>query len=908
MSRILNNNGIDNTNIDGASFNDFCAGQRSGIIKGRLNECLVINPSSSVLTMDTGELIISGVRLVLNNLTQFTFSTLPATTIRYSLVAEISIDNDSLVDRRIFIQQSDTELIQNKLFKTESGFGIYQVEIAKFSLTSDGIEDIVRTLDVITGGMGDGAHWEVGDINSFDLEHGMTAEVDIDYNEDTKEYDFSFGIPRGLQGIQGETGEQGEQGEKGEKGDQGTSITKIEKTDTTGLVDTYTITFSNNTTSDFDVINGKGIASIEKTDTTGLVDTYTITFTDLTTKDFSVNNGNGISKIEKTGTVDNVDTYTITFTDGTTTTFDITNSLIQDINGKSGAHIVLETDDVSDIDQLNKWSTAEEKEKISKIVISGDGKQALLNDGTYGEVGTVDTVNNVLPDENKNITITADDIEYDEDHSIKDELDIKVNTADIINNLMSTDTDKPLSALQGKHLKDIIDTKNFGKAFGTIANMVSDLNSASATDYRTAFNLLIVALEVPDFWITEIMESSVSYTYTTDQALIDSVGTEPVQIGFYKISKLETAKVDLTNYATKLSIGQWQVPYRDAAGSGEPNTYRLATITSPLPNAILIRDAEGKATFVGGTSANQGIVKSQLDNALSELNTQSFSKVYKSLSDLTGIDDSNTLAEVCDAMVNNSYLNISTSGYANLVPTGETDLNGQLEIIRVNANRVRLAWSYQNASRQPIYFATYRNAGGFLGWKQMITDSDTQTITGEKKFNLGTAKFSITSANNDFRIPLTSPLVTTQEKRYLLGIPSTNAPYTSTNTSAYMQNGILYSNSSEVANVSDNQTITGEKIFNNIKGVLKPFTATLSSASWTGSSAPYSKEITVSGILATDKPDIDLDLSSSTYSNVETIQTDWSKIYRAVSGAGTITFYASEVPTIDIPLQIKVVR
>lgn len=546
------------------------------------------------------------------------------------------------------------------------------------------------------------------------------------------------------------------------------------------------------------------------------------------------------------------------------------------------------------------------------------------------------------------------------------------------------------------------------------------------------------------------------------------------------------AKAYADTKATKLSIGRWSVPYRDAEGNGEANTSRLATVTTPLPNAILIRDAEGKATFTGGTSANQGIVKSQLDSALnekfdkaggtitgdttfnanmkilgtaadrhlltrgiggistdgltaddlyinygadfglkfgktgqsrlksdggasfairptvgveevafkSELNTQSFSKVYKSLSDLTGIDASSTLAQVCDAMVDNSYLNASTSGYEGLVPTGETDLNGQLEIIKVNANRVRLAWSYQNASRQPIYFATYRNNGGFLGWKRMITDSEAQTITGEKKFNLGTAKFSITSANNDFRIPLTSPSTTSEDKRFLLGIPSTNAPYTNTNTNAYMQNGALYSNSSEVVNVSDNQTIDGSKTFakdiildngsndssvlfningtkkgqirtstgsamvfnagagyifrplgntpdgivlnpnvnirpeidssidlgtanykwkdiyvgGSVFGAQKEFTATLPNTSWTGSSAPYSKEITVSGVLATDKLDIDLDLSSSTYSNVETIQTSWSKVYRAVSGAGKITFYASEVPTIDIPLQIKVVR
>ena len=71
---------------------------------------------------------------------------------------------------------------------------------------------------------------------------------------------------------------------------------------------------------------GNGIASVVKTGTSGLVDTYTITFTNGNTTIFTVTNGNGIVSIAKTATVDNVDTYTITFTDGTTTTFDVTNS------------------------------------------------------------------------------------------------------------------------------------------------------------------------------------------------------------------------------------------------------------------------------------------------------------------------------------------------------------------------------------------------------------------------------------------------------------------------------------------------------------------------------------------------------------------------------------------------------
>lgn len=86
------------------------------------------------------------------------------------------------------------------------------------------------------------------------------------------------------------------------------------------------------------------------------------------------------------------------------------------------------------------------------------------------------------------------------------------------------------------------------------------------------------------------------------------------------------------------------------------------------------------------------------------------------------------------------------------------------------------------------------------------------------------------------------------------------------------------------------------------------YTATIATTDWTGSSAPYTKAVTVSGILSTDNPIIDLDLSSATYSDVASIQTNWGKIYRAVTSTDTITFYTSEVPTIALPIQIKVVR
>ena len=70
---------------------------------------------------------------------------------------------------------------------------------------------------------------------------------------------------------------------------------------------------------------GKGISSIAKTSTSGLVDTYTITFSDGATTTYTVTNGNGISAISKTSTSGLVDTYTISYTNGTSTTFTVTN-------------------------------------------------------------------------------------------------------------------------------------------------------------------------------------------------------------------------------------------------------------------------------------------------------------------------------------------------------------------------------------------------------------------------------------------------------------------------------------------------------------------------------------------------------------------------------------------------------
>lgn len=172
---------------------------------------------------------------------------------------------------------------------------------------------------------------------------------------------------QGPQGEQGETGPQGPRGNTGEKGDPGQSLTfndltpeqKLELTGPQGPTGETGATGATgaqgpagNDGQDGD--DGRGIVSFIKTSTDGLVDTYTITYTDNTTTTITIINGRngtngtdgtdgqdgadgkGIAAITGPSSSGLVDTYTITYTDGTSTTFDVTNGA-QGATGATGA-------------------------------------------------------------------------------------------------------------------------------------------------------------------------------------------------------------------------------------------------------------------------------------------------------------------------------------------------------------------------------------------------------------------------------------------------------------------------------------------------------------------------------------------------------------------------------------------
>lgn len=100
--------------------------------------------------------------------------------------------------------------------------------------------------------------------------------------------------------------------------------------------------------------------------------------------------------------------------------------------------------------------------------------------------------------------------------------------------------------------KSIAEGANQALSYANYQAMITAFNSLADDVYRIGQNVMIVTLNVPDLWISEIEQTSEAYTYTTDEAFTTLLQTNGyVKVGYYRLSPLETQKVDLTDYYTK---------------------------------------------------------------------------------------------------------------------------------------------------------------------------------------------------------------------------------------------------------------------------------------------------------------------------------------------------------------------
>lgn len=100
-------------------------------------------------------------------------------------------------------------------------------------------------------------------------------------------------------------------------------------------------------------------------------------------------------------------------------------------------------------------------------------------------------------------------------------------------------------------------------------------------------------------------------------------------------------------------------------------------------------------------------------------------------------------------------------------------------------------------------------------------------------------------------------------------------------------------------------SVTTEKIAPN--AVSTQYNGTLAVAGWSGSAAPYTQAVTVTGVLDTDGPMVDL-IPSDTYNTAALEDSQWGQIYKAVATANTITFYAKAKPSVALNFKARCIR
>ena len=102
-----------------------------------------------------------------------------------------------------------------------------------------------------------GAPATIKSITEIDGGHRVTFEwTGTSGTKQTSTLDVMNGV-NGTDGKDGKNGAKGAKGDPGQNGQDGIGISKIEKTKTEGLIDTYVITFSDDSTFEYTVTNGK---------------------------------------------------------------------------------------------------------------------------------------------------------------------------------------------------------------------------------------------------------------------------------------------------------------------------------------------------------------------------------------------------------------------------------------------------------------------------------------------------------------------------------------------------------------------------------------------------------------------------------------------------------------------------
>ena len=469
---------------------------------------------------------------------------------------------------------------------------------------------------------------------------------------------------------------------KGDKGDAGRGISSVIKTSTVGLVDTWTITYTDGSTSSFDVTNGADGDDyvITEADYEEIAD-IVLDNIEIPTKVSDLDNDEGFidntvndlqnyykksetyTKQEVDGKVSSVYKYkgsVATYQDLPSTSLTIGDVYNVESTGDNYAWTGTVWDKLGgDIDLSNyynktqtdtllngKQDTLESGTNIKTInnqSILGNGNITIQGGGgtsDYTDLTNKPSINNVTLSGNKTTsdlglgtyskpsggipkTDLASDVQTSlgkADTAIQEHQDIS-GKQDITDNSLTTINKTITSAIN--EVDSIAKGANQALSYGNYSTMITAFNSLANNVYNVGQNVMIITLQVPDLWISGIESTSQTYTYTTDEAFTTALNTNGyVQVGYYKLSALETQKVDLTDY----------VKNTDYATAEKGGTIRTSNASGlGISNGNLYAVTKEYNTY-NSASNNMFIGKGTLENVITGKNLETSNNKVTSIS------------------------------------------------------------------------------------------------------------------------------------------------------------------------------------------------------------------------------------------------------------------------------------
>lgn len=167
-------------------------------------------------------------------------------------------------------------------------------------------------------------------------------------------------------------------------------------------------------------------------------------------------------------------------------------------------------------------------------------------------------------------------------------------------------------------------------AYDSYSTMITAFNALDADVYAIGQDVLIQTLQVPDLWVSGIESSSVPYTYVDDATFTNELNTNGyVQVGYYKLSALETEKANITNMMTtdtdqdisagKTYVGNKCTNLRQTSNS--PSTRDLLRLrkSNESPIVTMKYDTANHILYIGKNTSNNYVKLTVKQNETNEI-------------------------------------------------------------------------------------------------------------------------------------------------------------------------------------------------------------------------------------------------------------------------------------------------